>query len=130
MSFTEERKKLKNKVKGGSKNNFRSLKKWNVENKILYGIMYSHNLPVSDLAEIIGVSPRSVQAWLFEGEWTIYDDETMVTATIVKIEEYSIIPEDEKKEKFRVDFEGKTIDTMLDNFSSAKEKAISAVKGK
>jgi hypothetical protein len=65
-----------------------------------------------------------------EGEWTIYDDETMVTATIVKIEEYSIIPEDEKKEKFRVDFEGKTIDTMLDNFSSAKEKAISAVKGK
>jgi hypothetical protein len=65
-----------------------------------------------------------------EGEWTIYDDETMVTATIVKIEEYSIIPEDEKKEKFRVDFEGNTIDTMLDNFSSAKEKAISAVKGK
>jgi len=65
-----------------------------------------------------------------EGEWTIYDDETMVTATIVRIEEYSIIPEDEKKEKFRVDFEGETIDTMLDNFSSAKEKAISAVKGK
>ncbi|MFW6027103.1 MAG: hypothetical protein ACOCRX_12275 [Candidatus Woesearchaeota archaeon] len=67
MSFREERKKLKNKIKGGSKKNFRSLKKWNVENKILYGIMYSHNLPVSDLAEIIGVSPRSVQAWLFEG---------------------------------------------------------------
>ncbi|MFW6027102.1 MAG: hypothetical protein ACOCRX_12270 [Candidatus Woesearchaeota archaeon] len=65
-----------------------------------------------------------------EGKWTIYDDETMVTATIVKIEEYSIIPEDEKKEKFRVDFEGETIDTMLDDFNSAKNKAVSAVKSK
>lgn len=63
-----------------------------------------------------------------EGEWTIYDDETMVTATIVKIGEYSIIPEDEKKEKFRVDFDGKTVNSMIGSFNRAKEKAIEIIE--
>ncbi len=63
-----------------------------------------------------------------EGEWTIYDDETMVTATIIKINEYSIIPEDEKKDKFRVDFNGETIETMINNFEKAKIKASNLVK--
>lgn len=63
-----------------------------------------------------------------DGEWTIYDDESMVTATIIKIDEYSIIPEDEKKDKFRVDFNGETKGTMIDNFEKAKIKAIDLVK--
>lgn len=66
-SFEEERKKISNKVKGGEKKAFRKLRTWDVENKILYGIMFSCNLKVSDLAEIIGVSARTVQAWVFEG---------------------------------------------------------------
>ena len=63
-----------------------------------------------------------------EGKWTIYDDKTMITATIIKINEYSIIPEDEKKDRFRVDFNGKTIETMIDNFEKAKIKASNLVK--
>ena len=63
-----------------------------------------------------------------DGEWTIYDSETMVTATIIKIEEYSIIPEDEKKDKYRVDFKGKTIESMIKSFENAKKKAVEVVK--
>jgi len=66
-SFEEERKKISNKIKGGKKKSFRRLREWNVENKILYGIMFSLNLKISDLAKIINVSPRTVQAWVFEG---------------------------------------------------------------
>lgn len=66
-SFEEERKKISNKVKGGKKKAFRRLRTWDVENKILYGIMFSLNLKISDLAEIINVNPRTVQAWVFEG---------------------------------------------------------------
>lgn len=59
--------KRENKVKGGSKKSFRRLSTWNIENRIMYGIMYSKDIKVSDLAERVGVTSRTVQRWLFEG---------------------------------------------------------------
>ena len=54
-------------AKGGSKKSFRKLRTWNVKNKILYGILFSKNIKLSDFAELVGVSRRTVQRWVFEG---------------------------------------------------------------
>ncbi len=54
--------------KGIRKKRFRrALKSWNVINRYLYGLMFSEDIKVSDLAEMIGVHPRTVQRWIFEG---------------------------------------------------------------
>ncbi|MFP4457910.1 MAG: hypothetical protein ACLFPS_09685 [Clostridia bacterium] len=55
-------------AKGGSKKAFRKLKEWTVKNKILYGILFSYDIKLSDFAEMIGVSSRAVQRWVFEGK--------------------------------------------------------------
>lgn len=52
---------------GGSRKAFRRLREWTIRNKILYGILFSYDIKLSELAEEIGVTPRTVQAWVFEG---------------------------------------------------------------
>ena len=63
-----------------------------------------------------------------EGEWRVYDDKTMVDCKITKIDEYSIIPEDKKEDRFRVDFKGKTIASMLPSLKEARKKAAEIIK--
>ncbi|SCY64853.1 helix-turn-helix domain-containing protein [Alkaliphilus peptidifermentans] len=53
--------------KGIRKKRFRRLKKWEVKNRYMLGLMFADDIKVSDMAERIGVSPRTVQAWLYEG---------------------------------------------------------------
>lgn len=54
---------------------FRKPSKWHVANRFLYGLMLVDDIKVSDLAEILGVNPRTVQAWVYEG--VIPKEETM-----------------------------------------------------
>ena len=53
--------------KGIRKKRFRRLKNWEVKNRYMLGLMFADDIKVSDLAERIGVSPRTVQAWIYEG---------------------------------------------------------------
>jgi len=64
------------------------------------------------------------------GDWTVYDDESMIAATISIINEYSIIPEDEKTRKYRVDMSGKTVRTYIKNFNDAVSAAAEAIREK
>jgi hypothetical protein len=63
-----------------------------------------------------------------DGEWRVYDNKTMIDCKITKIEEYSIVPENEKKDKFRVDFKGKTVASMIPSFKEARKKAAEIIK--
>lgn len=53
--------------KGIRKKRFRRLKTWEVKNRYMLGLMFAEDIKVSDLAEMVGVSPRTVQAWIYEG---------------------------------------------------------------
>lgn len=53
--------------KGIRKKRFRRLKTWEIKNRYMLGLMFAEDIKVSDLAERMGVSPRSVQAWIYEG---------------------------------------------------------------
>ncbi len=54
--------------KGIRKKRFRrKLKSWNIINRYLYGLMFSEDIKVSDMAEMVGVHERTVQRWIFEG---------------------------------------------------------------
>jgi len=64
------------------------------------------------------------------GDWTVYDDESMIAATISIINEYSIIPEDEKTRKYRADMSGKTVRTYIKNFNDAVSAAAEAIRDK
>jgi len=53
--------------KGIKKKRFRRLKKWKVINRYLYGLMFAEDIKVSDMAEFVGVTPRTVGRWIYEG---------------------------------------------------------------
>lgn len=53
--------------KGIRKKRFRRLKTWEIKNRYMLGLMFADDIKVSDLAERIGVSARTVQAWIYEG---------------------------------------------------------------
>lgn len=63
-----------------------------------------------------------------DGSITVYDDDTMISASIFEIREYSIIPEDEKKKKYRVDFHGRTIKSYILNLDEAVSVAADAIR--
>ena len=46
---------------------FRSLTKWKVKNRILMGLLLVNDVPLSLLAEYIGVTHRSVSHWIYDG---------------------------------------------------------------
>ena len=58
-------------------------------------------------------------------EWTVWNRTNGETASIIKISEYSLLP---TKTKYRVDFNGRTIASMIENFQTAKSVAYKAVK--
>jgi hypothetical protein len=45
----------------------RNLKSWEVKNKKLYDILINKRITIPQLAQMIGVSARSVDRWVFEG---------------------------------------------------------------
>ncbi|MFO7818610.1 MAG: hypothetical protein R6V17_00080 [Halanaerobacter sp.] len=45
---------------------FRSLNKWNVTNRVLFGVLFVEDIKPSELADMIGVTTRSVERWCFE----------------------------------------------------------------
>lgn len=53
--------------KGIRKKRFRRLKKWKVVNRYLYGLMFTEDIKVSDMADFVGVTPRTVDRWIYEG---------------------------------------------------------------
>jgi hypothetical protein len=46
---------------------FRQLRRWNVQLEILYGLMWVKNITITDLAEEIECSNRTLQRYIFEG---------------------------------------------------------------
>lgn len=46
---------------------FRKTKTWKVVNRYLYGLMFSEDIKIAELAEALKVSPRTVAAWIYEG---------------------------------------------------------------
>ncbi|NLK22304.1 MAG: helix-turn-helix transcriptional regulator [Epulopiscium sp.] len=45
----------------------RSLKSWDIKNTKLYNILMDKKISIPQLAEMVGVSSRSVDRWVFEG---------------------------------------------------------------
>lgn len=60
-----------------------------------------------------------------DGMWTIFNTENGKTASIIKINEYSLIS---TKTKYRIDVNGKTVNSMIENFQTAKSIARKTVK--
>jgi transcriptional regulator with XRE-family HTH domain len=54
---------------------WRKCKTWDIKNTILMGQLKVKELPLSEFAEAIGVNPRTVSAWIYEGR--IPSDENM-----------------------------------------------------
>lgn len=44
----------------------RELRVWDIENETLYNTLIDKKIKISELAEMIDVTPRSVQRWVFE----------------------------------------------------------------
>lgn len=42
-------------------------RKWDIQNRVLYGIMLAEDIKVAELAEELDISTRSVQRWIYEG---------------------------------------------------------------
>lgn len=59
--------------KGISVPRFRRTLKWEPVLKILYGLMHVENIKISELAKIMNVNVRTVQAWVYQG--TLPSDE-------------------------------------------------------
>lgn len=62
----------------------------------------------------------------FDGQWIVWDTTTQKTATIIRIDDYFMgkkLPS-----RYRVDYIGKTVATMLDKFSEAKTIASRQVR--
>ena len=52
----------------------RDLKRWDVTNKRLYSGLIDMKMTTKELAERVGVTPRSVDSWIFEGVEPRYED--------------------------------------------------------
>lgn len=61
----------------------------------------------------------------YEGNWTVFNRENGKCADIIEIAEYGIL---KGKKKYRVDYRGKTIESMLTNWQKAKSIAMAVVK--
>ena len=46
---------------------FRTPQKWDVKNRLMFGFMLVEDIKVSELAEMVGVTSRSIERWVFEG---------------------------------------------------------------
>lgn len=46
---------------------FRTLKKWDVQLELLYGLMWVRNMNTADLADELECSTRTVERYIFEG---------------------------------------------------------------
>lgn len=57
-----------------------------------------------------------------DNTWSVYNSQTMVSATIIKIQEFGFLAKDTPT-RYRVDFKGKTIASMIGNFQTAKSIA-------
>lgn len=61
-----------------------------------------------------------------DGSWTVFNYINGKGAKIVRINEYNLLSF--KRKLYRVDYNGKTIATMLEHFQTAKKIAIEKVK--
>jgi hypothetical protein len=61
-----------------------------------------------------------------EGSWCIWNTKNNKCADIVKINEHNAYVK--SKSRYRVDFKGSTISSMIDNFQTARGIATKAVK--
>lgn len=57
-----------------------------------------------------------------DGTWTVFNPNNMTTATIIKIREFGFLSSSVPT-RYRIDFQGKTIASMIGNFQTAKSVA-------
>lgn len=62
-----------------------------------------------------------------EGNWYVWNTKNNKCADIIKIYEHNALVK--SKSRYRVDFNGSTVSSMIDNFQTAKSKATNLVKG-
>lgn len=65
--------------KGVRISRFRRPNSWIVQNRVLMSILIVENIKLSELAEKIGVSPRTVAAWVYEGRTPSEDNQRKVS---------------------------------------------------
>jgi hypothetical protein len=63
---------------------------------------------------------------MHDGMWSVFDAKSGKSADIIKIKEYNAFGNG--KSKYRVDFSGFTIDSMITNFQTARSIATTALK--
>ncbi|MBM7556847.1 helix-turn-helix domain-containing protein [Halanaerobacter jeridensis] len=80
---------------------FRTPQKWDVKNRLMFGLMLVEDTKVSELAEMIGVTSRSIERWVFEGaKPSIKNQEKLAEALKVPQEQlftdwaYDVVNED------------------------------------
>ena len=47
---------------------FRDTNKWEVSNRMLYGILWAEDIPLSVFAKVLGVSLRTLQRWVYQDQ--------------------------------------------------------------
>lgn len=60
-----------------------------------------------------------------EGKWLVWNKKTGKMAEIVAIQDFGYLAKSHKQ--YRVDVEGKTVETMLDHFQTARSIAVKHV---
>lgn len=61
----------------------------------------------------------------YDGKWTAYNRSNGKCAEIIRISEYSLLP---TSTKYRVDVNGRTVDSMIEHFQTAKSVAIKQIQ--
>lgn len=61
-----------------------------------------------------------------DGRWIVWDTKTLREATIVRIDDYFMGRK--MKSRYRVDYKGVTVETMIDVFHKAKTAASKRVR--
>lgn len=68
----------------------RDLKKWDITNRELYDELIEQGITIKEFAEKVGVTPRSVEAWVFEGVEPRYKDRKATVNQILNKRIYDI----------------------------------------
>ncbi|CAM3370535.1 helix-turn-helix domain-containing protein [Marinicrinis lubricantis] len=78
--------------KGVRISRFRKPNSWTIQNRILMSILIVENIKLSELAKQVGVSPRTVAAWIYEGRRPSEDNQQKV-ADIVGLPPHIVFSE-------------------------------------
>ncbi|MFD2670361.1 helix-turn-helix domain-containing protein [Marinicrinis sediminis] len=100
--------------KGVRISRFRRPNSWNVQNRVLMSVLIVENIKLSELAKKIGVSPRTVAAWVYEGRMPSEDNQRKV-AELLGLPEHIVFAEQQGNPEIEIPEESKFMFRVIKN---------------